>query len=92
MDNFERAAAADADLETYKKGVEMTVRQLGDVLKALGIEAFGEKGEEFDPKLHSGVLHEENDAFGENQISEVFLKGYRMGDRILRHATVKVAN
>ena len=92
IDNFERAAAAEGDFESYKKGVEMTVGQLKDVLKSLGAEAFGEKGEPFDPKLHNGVMHEENDELGENTVSDVFLKGYKMGDKIIRHATVKVAN
>ena len=92
LDNFERAAAADGDFETYKKGVEMTVSGLMDILKAMGLEAFGEKGEPFDPNVHNGVMHEENDELEENVISDVFLKGYKLGDRVIRHATVKVAN
>ena len=92
LDNFERAAAADGDFETYKKGVEMTVSGLMDILKAMGLEAFGEKGEPFDPNVHNGVMHEDNDELEENVISDVFLKGYKLGDRVIRHATVKVAN
>ena len=92
LDNFERAAAADGDFETYKKGVEMTVSGLMDILKAMGLEAFGEKGEPFDPNVHNGVMHEVNDELVENVISDVFLKGYKLGDRVIRHATVKVAN
>ena len=92
LDNFERAAAADGDFETYKKGVEMTVSGLMDILKAMGLEAFGEKGEPFDPNVHNGVTHEDNDELEENVISDVFLKGYKLGDRVIRHATVKVAN
>lgn len=92
IDNFERAAAADADFEAYKKGVEMTVRQLLDVMKSLGVEAFGEKGEPFDPNFHNAVLHEENEELDENVVSDVFLKGYKLGDKVIRHATVKVAN
>lgn len=92
LDNFERAAAADGDYESYKKGIEMTVSGLWDVLKGLGLEAFGEKGDAFDPNVHNGVMHEDNDEFGENVVSDVFLKGYKLGDRVIRHATVKVAN
>lgn len=92
IDNFERAALSTGDFEAYKKGIEMTVAQLLDVLKNLGVEAFGEKGENFDPNIHNGVMHEENEELGENTVSDVFLKGYKMGDKIIRHATVKVAN
>jgi molecular chaperone GrpE len=91
-DNLERAVAADGDAESYKKGVEMTLKQLADSLSALGVEAFGEKGEPFDPNLHNGVMHEDNEELPENCIAEVFMKGYRIGDRVIRHATVKVAN
>ena len=93
IDNFERAAAAEnTDLETYKKGVEMTVKQLLDVLSSFSVEAFGKAGDEFDPNIHNGVMHIEDDTLGENVIADVFMKGYKMGDRIVRHATVKVAN
>lgn len=93
IDNFERAAAAEnTDLENYKKGVEMTVKQLLDVLSSFSVEAFGAVGEEFDPNIHNGVMHIDDDTLGENVIADVFMKGYKMGDRIVRHATVKVAN
>lgn len=91
-DNLERAALAEGDFESYKKGIEMTVKQLFDILKNLGVESFGEKGEPFDPNLHNGVMHEDDEALPENSISEVFMKGYKMGDKVIRHATVKVAN
>lgn len=92
IDNFERAAAAQADAENYKKGIEMTVQQLLDVLSNLGVEAFGAKGESFDPNIHNGVMHTEDENLDENTISEVYMKGYKMGDRVIRHATVIVAN
>ncbi len=93
IDNFERAAAAEnTDLENYKKGVEMTVKQLLDVLSSFSVEAFGKVGDEFDPNIHNGVMHIEDDTLGENVIADVFMKGYKMGDRVVRHATVKVAN
>ncbi len=92
IDNFERAAAADADLENYKKGIDMTVNQLLTVFSSLGVEAYGEKGEEFDPNIHNGVMHIDDESLGENVISEVYMKGYKMGDKVIRHATVIVAN
>lgn len=91
-DNLERAAGAEGDLESYKKGVEMTLKQTHDVFASLGVECFGEKGDPFDPNLHNGVMHEENDELPENTVSEVFMKGYKLGDKVIRHATVKVAN
>lgn len=93
IDNFERASAnADADFEGYKKGIEMTVGQFMEILKAMGVEAFGEKGDKFDPNFHNGVMHIEDDAYGEDEIVDVFMKGYKIGDKIIRPATVKVAN
>ncbi len=92
IDNFERASAAETDLESYKKGIEMTVNQLLDVFKTFGVEAYGEKGEEFDPNIHNGVMHIDDENLGENVISDVYMKGYKMGDKVIRHATVIVAN
>lgn len=92
LDNFERAAAAGGDLESYKKGVEMTVRQLGEILTGMGVTSFGEAGEPFDPNIHSGVMHVDDENLPENVVAEVFQRGYRLGDRIIRHAAVKVAN
>lgn len=92
IDNFERAAAAETDLESYKKGIEMTVNQLLDVFKSLGVEAYGEKGEEFDPNIHNGVMHIDDENLGENVISDIYMKGYKIGDKVIRHATVIVAN
>lgn len=92
IDNFERAASAETDLESYKKGIEMTVNQLLDVFKSFGVEAYGEKGEEFDPNIHNGVMHVDDETLGENVISDVYMKGYKLGDKVIRHATVIVAN
>ena len=92
IDNLERAAAAGGDLESYKKGVEMTLKQTADVFASLGVECFGEKGEPFDPNLHNGVMHEDNEELPENSVADVFQKGYKLGDKVIRHATVKVAN
>lgn len=92
-DNFQRAMSTQTeDFESYKKGIEMIFNQLGETLKKIGIEPFGEKGETFDPNIHSAVMHEENDELPENSISDVFSTGYKLGDRIIRPAVVKVAN
>ena len=93
LDNFSRALSVQqADAETYKKGMEMISTSFIETLKKLGVEAFGEKGEEFDPNFHNAVMSVEDDTLGENVIAEVFTKGYKLGDKVLRHAVVKVAN
>ena len=93
VDNFERALdIKDSDFESYKKGVEIIYTNLMDTFKKLGVEAFGEKGEEFDPNFHNGVMHIDDPELAENAIAEVFSKGYKLGDKVLRPAMVKVAN
>jgi len=93
LDNFERAFQnPDVSPEDFRKGVEMTEKQLRDVFEKAGVEAFGEPGDAFDPNIHNAVMHVEDEELGDNVIAEVFQKGYKMGDRILRHAMVKVAN
>ena len=92
-DNFDRIFAnPDGTFEDYKKGVEMTFKQFSDVFKSLGIESFGEVGEEFDPNFHNAVMHTEDDSVGENTITTVIVKGYKLGDKIIRPAMVAVAN
>lgn len=93
LDNFDRAANnKEASLEDYQKGIDMIFNQFNELMKKTGVEAFGEKGEEFNPNLHSAVMHIDDENEKENVIVEVFSKGYKMGDRILRPAIVKVAN
>lgn len=93
LDNFERAAmSAEADFDSYRKGVEMTFGSFMEVLRKLGVEQFGEPGEQFDPNIHNAVMHCEDESLEENVITDVFSKGYKLGDRVLRHAMVKVAN
>lgn len=93
FDNFDRAlATTDSDFDSFKKGMEMIYANLCDLFTKLGVEPFGEIGETFDPNIHNGVMHIEDEEFEENVIAEVFSKGYRLGDRILRPAMVKVAN
>ena len=91
IDNLERAAAFSMD-SSVKEGLVMIFKSVEAVLTKLGIEAYGEKGDKFDPNLHNAVMHEENDAFGEGEISDVFQKGYKKGNKIIRFAMVKTAN
>jgi molecular chaperone GrpE len=93
IDNFERAGNASSQSPAeYIKGMELVYSQFLGIIKKLGIETFGEPGEEFDPNIHSAVMHVEDDALEENVIAEVLSKGYKLGDKIIRSATVKVAN
>lgn len=92
-DNFQRAMSVEAtDLDSFKKGIEMIFGQFSETFKKQGVEEFGEKGEAFDPNIHNAVMHDEDDSLPENTISDVFSKGYKMGDRVIRLATVKVVN
>lgn len=92
-DNFERALANESgSAEDLRKGFEMIAKQFDDILAKNGAEKFGEVGEDFDPNIHNAVMHVDDESLGENVIADVFNKGYRLGDRIIRHAVVRVAN
>ena len=91
-DNLERALAQETQDAAFKKGVEMTMNQLVSVMEKLGVESFGAAGDHFDPQLHNAVMHIEDEAAGENTIVEVFQKGFRLADKVVRFAMVKVAN
>ena len=91
-DNLERALNQPCTDEAYKKGVEMTMTQLVGIFSGLGVEIFGNVGEEFDPNFHNAVMHTEDENLGENVISQVFQKGFKMGEKIIRFAMVQVAN
>lgn len=92
IDNFERALSAQTQDETYKAGIEMIFKQLGEVLKNLGIEEINPLGETFDPNVANAVNQIEDENLGENEVAQVFQKGYRIGDKVLRYAMVVVAN
>ena len=93
MDNFERAAEAEANsLEDYKKGMEMIFSQFTGVFEQNEVAAFGEAGEEFDPTCHNAVMHIEDESLGKNVITAVYTKGYRLKDKVIRDAMVGVAN
>ena len=91
-DNLERALAQETQDAAFKKGVEMTMNQLVSVMEKLGVESFGAAGDHFDPQLHNAVMHIEDESLGENVIAEVFQKGFKVGDKVVRFAMVKVAN
>ncbi len=91
-DNLERALANETSDEAYKKGVELIMTELKKIMTGLGVEEFGEKGDAFDPNAHNAVMHVENEELGENVIAQVFQKGFRIGDKVIRHAVVQVAN
>jgi len=91
-DNLERALNQPTEDAAYKKGVEMTMTQLVSILSGLGVEIYGETGDAFDPNLHNAVMHTEEDGVEENTITQVFQKGFKMGDKIIRFAMVQVAN
>ena len=92
LDNFERAVSADAAGEEYQKGVEMILEQFAGVFRAQGAESYGEAGEAFDPTIHNAVTHTENPDLGENVVAEVYTRGCRCKERIIREAVVGVAN
>jgi molecular chaperone GrpE len=91
-DNLERALAQQTTDEAYKKGVEMTMTQLVSILNGLGVEIFGNVGDAFDPNLHNAVMHTEDTEVAENTITQVFQKGFKIGDKVVRFAMVQVAN
>lgn len=91
-DNLERAMNQDTEDAAYKKGVEMTMTELVKIFTGLGVEIFGEAGEHFDPSLHNAVMHTEDDRVGESTITQVFQKGFKLGEKIVRFAMVQVAN
>ena len=92
FDNLERAVNQPTEDEAYKKGVEMTMSGLRDVMSALGVTEFGEAGDAFDPNMHNAVMHIEDESLGENVIAQVFQKGFKIGEKVVRFAMVQVAN
>ena len=91
-DNLERALNQDTEDAAYKKGVEMTMTQLVSIFNGLGVEIFGAVGETFDPNIHNAVMHTEEEGVEENTITQVFQKGFKLGEKIVRFAMVQVAN
>ncbi len=91
-DNLERALNQPTEDEAYKKGVELTMNELVKIFTGLGVEIYGNVGDSFDPNLHNAVMHMESEELGENVISAVFQKGFKIGEKVVRFAMVQVAN
>ena len=91
-DNLERALNQPTEDAAYKKGVELTMNELVKIFTGLGVEIFGNVGDAFDPNIHNAVMHLEDESLGENTIAQVFQKGFKIGDKIVRFAMVQVAN
>lgn len=92
LDNFERAKEYPCADENFKKGIDMICNSIEESFASLGVTEIPAEDQPFDPNLHNAVLHVEDPALGENRIAEVFRKGYRLGDRVIRFSMVKVAN
>lgn len=92
LDNFQLALVATCSDEEYRKGVQMTYNGFMETLDKMGLVQFGEAGEAFGPELHNAVMHVEDEALGANVISQVFQRGYKIGDTVLRYAMVQTAN
>ena len=91
-DNLERALQQETTDAAYKKGVEMTMNELLKIFSSLGVEVFGAAGDAFDPNLHNAVMHIDDENLGENTIAQVFQKGFKIGEKVVRFAMVQVAN
>ena len=91
-DNLERALNQPTEDAAYKKGVEMTMNELLKIFTSLGVEVFGNVGDAFDPNLHNAVMHIDSEELGENVIAQVFQKGFKIGEKVVRFAMVQVAN
>lgn len=91
-DNLERALNTPTADEAYRKGVEMIMGQFNQTIEKLGISEIEALGKTFDPNMHNAVMHVEDESFGENEVVEVFQKGFKLNDKVIRFAMVKVAN
>ncbi len=92
VDNFERALSTECKDEEFKKGMDMIFTQFIETLKAQGLEEIEALNQEFNPEFHNAINQVEDENFGENTVCNVFQKGYKLGDKVIRHAMVVVAN
>lgn len=90
MDNLEKAINTNTEDEGYKQGMELVAKQFKDVLKSFGLEEIKTEGEIFNPILHEAVSSVQDDTKESQEIIEEFRKGYKMGDKVIRHAMVVV--
>ena len=92
-DNLERAMATEGDEDSpHKKGLEMIFHQYQEILKKLGVTEIEAQGAPFDPEKHNAVMHIDDESLGENVVAQVFQAGFMLGDKVIRHAIVQVAN
>ena len=92
-DNLERAAASEGGEDSpHKKGLEMIFQQVKDILKKLGVTEIEAQGKPFDPEKMNAVMHIDDESLGENVVAQVFQAGFMLGDKVIRHAIVQVAN
>ena len=92
LDNLEKAAIAETTDSKMREGVELIKKQVVDIMTNLKVERIATVNETFNPELHEAVMHIEDEKYGEKEITEEFRSGFKMGNRVLRHAMVKVAN
>ena len=91
LDTLERAITLDGNLEDFKKGIDMTIKGFKDSFEKLGVEEIDATGE-FNPNLHQAVMHIQDETLPNNSVQEVFQKGYKRGEKVIRYTMVKVAN
>ena len=92
VDNLEKAVNSATQDEGYKQGVELVLKQFMDVLSSLGVKEIEGVGSTFNPEYHEAVSLVQDEALGEKEIKEVFRKGYKIGEKVIRHSMVVVAN
>ena len=92
VDNLEKAVNSNTEDEGYKQGVELVLKQFTDVLSSLGVKEIETNGTAFNPEYHEAVSSVQDENLGEKEIKETYRKGYKIGDRVIRHAMVVVAN
>lgn len=92
QDNLQKAISVKTEDENLKQGIELVVKQIGDIFKKFGVEEIETVGKEFDPEVHEAVSSVQDDTLGEKIVKEEFRKGYKIGTRVIRHAMVVVAN
>ena len=94
LDNLERAAqfSPEESDSPLAKGLELTLKSMYETLDKMGVKEIEAMGKPFDPNVHNAIMHVDDENLGENEVVEVFVKGYTKGDKILRYSVVKVAN
>ena len=92
IDNLEKAAQAQTEDEGYKQGIELVLKQFIDVLTKFGVEEIKTVGETFDPEVHEAVSSIQDENLGVQEIAQEYRKGYKIGNRVIRHSMVVVAN